>query len=144
ASLGGVPAVPARVRVEFSRGFGVYISLGSCTDHRLAAPATTASDLADLWDEGRWQPDLCMVSSALETAGGVIAISSGRAASIDVEIAVSDNSTQWTAARVLADGGVDYKCELASSATPLLRLARLFPPNELRLRDASASAPYFE
>ena len=134
----------AGARIEFGRGFGVFVGLRECHEERAADLISLADQLDRRRDAGVWSDDRCLVTGVVEARAALIAVSSDGGAALEVS-ATAPSPDLLTLlggeVRIAREVSVGYRSLLTAGCTPLFRLVRLTRRGELMLRSRAGASP---
>jgi len=134
----------ARARIDFGRGFGVFVALRKCREERAADMITLANQMARCKEDGRWTDRHCLVTSVMKAQSALIAIDSDGGGSLELtaNAPASDLLTLLGGeAKIASESSVGYRSLVSAGCTPLLRLSRLSAKGDLLMRGNPTPAP---
>lgn len=140
----GDDAILGRARIEFTRGFGVFVGLRDCGENRLDDAFAIAAKLSHLREAGHWKDDHCIVTGVVNAHAALIAIGSSGGAALELSAAApAPDIVAWLGGeiRITAETSLAYRALIDSGCSPLFRLGRLAQDDEIVLRGERAPGP---
>lgn len=134
----------ARARIEFDRGFGVFVGLRGCHDVRAADTVSLAHQLANLRGDGRWEEGRCVITGVVQAQSALIAIDAKGGGSLELAAAspAPDLLTLLSGeVRIASEASIGYRSLVSAGCTPLARLSRLAGGGDLVMRGKAAPSP---